>query len=451
MQALLLSFFLFIGSSVIPLWAQQTDQFPNCQRKPNPSADISSQQGTRTALTENKVTVYYVLPNDAAYSQAEYDAIRKATREVQAWFQINTGGLTYTFAYADTVVVYRGLENTAYYQQDWWGLLLGEMASQGEPIWQQGIVASLWIKTGNAYGIGLGAQACDGYCGVAMAGVENFPEFNDTGVCPTDPEGIMWPCVPHATMAHELGHAFGLPHPADNDSTAAVANHSIMQTHWNYPNNAPENESPWGLLTVERTVLWDNPFFEEDISLRQIYDADVVNLPVTGPEPDVRFKTSVKDRTLTLKNKTRDAWLYYWTFGDGSVSNEKSPSHTYSSPGTYTVTLRASHETGMTALQQETVMIRDTKKPDKKPVLHVGPIRIYPNPSTDGQFTIAFPPIPFTIRITVLNAMGQPLMDQTISDTSHNLHLDMRDFGRGVYYVRLDMQGASLTQKLVIL
>lgn len=282
-----------------------------------------------------------------------------------------------------------------------------------------------------------------------MAGVENFPEFNDYGECPTDPEGNMWPCVPHGTMAHELGHAFGLPHPDEVEETAAVASHSLMLTHSNYPDKAPEWESPWGLLTVERVALWDNPFFQQGVSLRQIYDADILNLPVTGPTPTVKFSSSTKDLTVKLNNNTKNAWLYYWTFGDGSVSNEVSPSHTYAQPGTYTVTLRASNAAGMTAMQRRTVHVTEPKKQNKP--IHVGPIKIYPNPSIDGRFTISFPPLPFSVYISVHDAMGTPIINQTLSNTSRNLELDLSSFGRGIYYIRVEMKGATFTQRLVVL
>ena len=396
------------------------------------------------------MAVYYVVANDESYSQAEYDAIKRATREIQAWFQVNTGGLTYTFAYADTVVFYQARESTSYYKEDWWGLLLAEMGQLGHPIWEPGFVVSLWIKSGRAEGLGLGGQWCEGYCGVAISAVENFPEFNDFGRCPTDPDGNMWPCVPHGTMAHELGHAFGLPHPEDIETTREAAPHSVMQTHWNYPDRAPEWESPWGLLTLERTALWSNPFFYQDISLRQIYDTDIVNLPVIGPAPEIRFRNSTKGLTVHLINRTNEAWLYYWTFGDGSVSNESSPSHTYSQPGTYTITLRASNENGMMALQRVTVQVAEEKEPVSKPIT-VGPIKIYPNPSTDGRFTISFPPFPFPVHLTVHNAMGHPVIRQTFSRTSRKLTLDLGDFGRGIYYVRFEFKKASFTQRLAVL
>ncbi|WP_231583569.1 T9SS type A sorting domain-containing protein [Rufibacter radiotolerans] len=404
-----------------------------------------------------KVAVYYVVPKDASYSQAEYDAIRKASREIQAWYQINSGGMTYTFSEPDTVLFYQGLQNTSYYQgledntdanESWWVKLLSEMDANGVPIWEPGIITTLWIKTGQTYGIGLGAQGCEGACGVAMAGVENFPEFNNTGICPTNPEdnyGFMYPCVPHGTMAHEMGHAFGLPHPETEPFTQEVAYHSLMQTHWNYPNLGPPTVKPWGLLTVERTHLWENPFFQEGISLRQIYDADVVNLPPTGEPPDIKVNYAVAGQTLHLNNHTKGAGLYYWTFGDGSVSNEVSPRHSYAMPGRYTVALRASAANGMTSLYEFAVEVKDIGRPSWSL------LKIFPNPSHDGHFTISFPPNSEPFQLTVTNRLGTVLFTKTVTDASVNQELDLSAYGKGVYFLRIETQDRTKTRVLVVL
>jgi gliding motility-associated-like protein len=61
--------------------------------------------------------------------------------------------------------------------------------------------------------------------------------------------------------------------------------------------------------------------------------------------PDAAFTASSTEScgelSVAFLNLSADGSAYEWTFGDGSVSNQTSPLHTYTQPGTYTVTLVA--------------------------------------------------------------------------------------------------------------
>jgi PKD repeat protein len=293
-----------------------------------------------------------VVPVNVAESEAARRRIIQASLDIQAWYQVATGGVTWTFAHAETVRVYHAPQTREYYRDngDWWGSLLSEMDASGAPIWEPGIVCALW-----AHGAGWwagAAQGCEGECGTALLGVEAFPELNNPDysgeACPGGAGVAAWPCTPEGAYAHELGHTLGLPHPADVPATQSVAPHSIMQTHWNYPDYAPPSESPWGFLTVERQSILPNPFLHPDVSLTALYpDADVVNLPDNGPAPEARFSVERHGLEIITTNLSSGASLYYWTFGDGSQDNDTSPAHTYASAGSFTLTLRATASNGM--------------------------------------------------------------------------------------------------------
>ena len=44
---------------------------------------------------------------------------------------------------------------------------------------------------------------------------------------------------------------------------------------------------------------------------------------------------------ISFTNQSIEAVSYHWDFGDGHISCDENPVHTYESAGTYTVTLRA--------------------------------------------------------------------------------------------------------------
>lgn len=66
-----------------------------------------------------------------------------------------------------------------------------------------------------------------------------------------------------------------------------------------------------------------------------------------GPAPLTLLFTPVASMELTR---------FFWTFGDSTSSSERSPSHTYSVPSAFTVTLTAGGESGTGSLQQSHVV-----------------------------------------------------------------------------------------------
>ena len=56
---------------------------------------------------------------------------------------------------------------------------------------------------------------------------------------------------------------------------------------------------------------------------------------------------NVAPATITFVNNSTNATSYSWDFGDGTTSAELNPMHTYSTAGSYTVTLTAKNEDGV--------------------------------------------------------------------------------------------------------
>jgi len=98
--------------------------------------------------------------------------------------------------------------------------------------------------------------------------------------------------------------------------------------------------------------------------------------------PVANFNAAAAGLTVSLSNASTNADVYFWNFGDGNVSTEKSPTHQYAIPGTYTVSLEALSLCGAAIKTKDvslTVGVRDIS--DKLQV------RILPNPN-DGVFSV---------------------------------------------------------------
>ncbi|GLQ89539.1 protease pro-enzyme activation domain-containing protein [Dyella flagellata] len=80
-----------------------------------------------------------------------------------------------------------------------------------------------------------------------------------------------------------------------------------------------------------------------------------------GGSPVASFTDSVSGLTANFTNTSTDTGgtinAYAWTFGDGGTSTSASPSHTYTTAGTYTVTLKVTDNTGATNSSSQQVTV----------------------------------------------------------------------------------------------
>jgi outer membrane protein assembly factor BamB len=73
------------------------------------------------------------------------------------------------------------------------------------------------------------------------------------------------------------------------------------------------------------------------------------------------FNSTSSSLTTKFTDKstgTPQSWL--WNFGDGTTSTLQNPTHTYSKPGTYTITLTATNSNGVQDIKTQTIIVKDT-------------------------------------------------------------------------------------------
>ena len=62
--------------------------------------------------------------------------------------------------------------------------------------------------------------------------------------------------------------------------------------------------------------------------------------------------------SVLFTDRSQNAIVWKWNFGDGGISAEQNPMHTYSTEGTYTVNLEVSNSNG-TALKTVTITVQN--------------------------------------------------------------------------------------------
>jgi len=110
----------------------------------------------------------------------------------------------------------------------------------------------------------------------------------------------------------------------------------------------PHTYSSWGVYSASLTV--NNGYCKD--SIRQ-------NITILPPFPIANFDGGAKGcspLTVTFTNTSTYATNYNWNFGDGNTISEMNPTHIYSTPGTYTVTLKSTGPGGNNTLSKQDIV-----------------------------------------------------------------------------------------------
>ncbi|MBI2642511.1 MAG: peptidoglycan-binding protein [Candidatus Wildermuthbacteria bacterium] len=207
------------------------------------------------------VKPYLVYPADKPMYPGYETAVNSYLTELQNWYKDKVGK---TFTPKPLVVVRSAFDyltmrcgptptatclNDPSKLEGNWGMYMNMAIHNGVEQWEAETAALIFGAGGGGYA---GANSFSGG-GWAISGdwvlepISGIP--NTWGIPCSYSDG--WQCAggtPKGTPAHELGHAFGLPHPGEQ-----YINQTIMQWHGNFPEP--------GLLQQEIDSLKTSPFF----------------------------------------------------------------------------------------------------------------------------------------------------------------------------------------------
>ncbi|MEM7035654.1 MAG: PKD domain-containing protein [Bacteroidota bacterium] len=168
-------------------------------------------------------------------------------------------------------------------------------------------------------------------------------------------------------------------------------------------------------------------------------DSICQNILATCPLPTAAFSHTGLFPTLQFSDQSSSATAWFWDFGDGNSASTQNPSHTYATPGTYTVCLTVTDSCGSDTTCLPVDVLLHTTSPTTPQ------FTLFPNPTSatfilDPGQTFLQP-----AKVELLDLRGKVLLRWEITEKTE---LDPVDISDGLYFIRVQHQGRNTTEML---
>lgn len=152
-------------------------------------------------------------------------------------------------------------------------------------------------------------------------------------------------------------------------------------------------------------------------------------------EVQANFGYTVNNYTIQLSDSSINAVNYQWAFGDGNTDTLISPTHTYTNPGTYTLTLIANSSCDSDTMIQQ-IVIADTSIVTGliQEMITLDAVLLYPNPGNDFLEIVLFSDTPSN-EIGIIDLCGRKLVQSYRNPGELKLRLDTQSIPEGIYFI----------------
>lgn len=152
--------------------------------------------------------------------------------------------------------------------------------------------------------------------------------------------------------------------------------------------------------------------------------------------------------SVDFSNIGSPAVTYLWDFGDGATSTSISPTHVYTTAGTYTVTLSGTLGS-CTGTDTITIIVLDEVGINENASFST--ILMYPNP-TPGLVQIEMAnKKEVNLEIQILDAIGNLVMVKNLSGVELKTTLNLTENASGIYLVRFLVGNEQITRRLFVI
>jgi len=224
----------------------------------------------------------------------------------------------------------------------------------------------------------------------------------------------------------------------------SFADYDEVSVQWDFGNGLTSTE-------IQPSDPFDEPgVYEVSLTLcnNTICDTTIQNIEVVHfytSEFEIQETAMVGD-ALNFQSPVDGFSNYSWVFGDGEVSLEQNPTHTYQEPGTYLLEFYATDNAIVNCTQYyfSEIIIEGGSGID---VSNSIDITVSPNPS-NGIFTLDFNQVDTSGFFRVFDLSGKILHDGSIDFQKTKLNLS--DYHRGIYLVEIVIGDDVYHEKLVL-
>ncbi|MFA4851514.1 MAG: PKD domain-containing protein [Bacteroidales bacterium] len=173
-----------------------------------------------------------------------------------------------------------------------------------------------------------------------------------------------------------------------------------------------------------------------------------VIVTITSNQPVAGFGYINNDPTVNFLDSSANATSYTWEFGDGGSSTLQNPVHTYTSNGTYTVTLIANNVCGSDTMSSlVTILLADISTYNSN-----NSITVFPNPSKGSFYLDIQTNIIKEINFRIYDVIGNTIKSGTLKPANKKgeIRIDMSNSSKGVYFLYLSNETLNAVKKIII-
>ncbi len=149
------------------------------------------------------------------------------------------------------------------------------------------------------------------------------------------------------------------------------------------------------------------------------------------------YTVNAPNSAVVFSNESVNDASVLWNFGDGQTSTDSNPTYTYTTPGTYIITLKVSDDLYCTDSLKKSITIT-SQMLDISLATNNSGIKIYPVP-VDKILTIEFQQTDINeIDLDIFNTLGQSMIEKENEKIYNNkLQLDVSALDSGLYYIQI--------------